>query len=184
MKITTVNFSNLKPSHWAATHTLLPDLRLLIKSISDHGWIYPIVARADDSTIIDGFARWIVAGSDKTIMRRDRGEIPVQWIDCDEKTAKILHIRLNRARGVLAVQKLAPLVRDLAQSSGYEEEQLRGILGMTSDEFYALLNPSLIKSKKLVEHSYSAAWVPVELPPGASVSVPSIEFEKPPNADH
>lgn len=184
MKIENVKVSNVKPADWATTHILTPDLKLLAKSIQDFGWIYPIVVRSEDSTIIDGFSRWQIASSDKSILGRDRGIIPVQWIDCSEVTAKIMHVRLNRARGLIAARYLSRLVQDLIQTSGFSEEALMSALGMTYEEFDTLSRPSLIKLRKLTEHVYSNAWVPVEVPAGSAAVVPDLIFEKPPTADH
>ena len=183
MNVSMVQTVNVKPAPWMATHILNPDLRHLAESISEYGWLYPILVRANDSTIIDGFARWWIAGNDKQVQVRDRGRIPVQWIDCDETTAKIMHVRLNRARGIVVARHLSRLVQDLVASSGVSDAALRQMLGMTVDEFDVLLTPGLIKARKLAEHPYSAAWVPVEVPAGAAVTVPEMAFERPPNAD-
>lgn len=177
-----VNTANLRPAEWRATYVLTPDLKLLTQSIADHGWLYPIIARTD-GVIIDGFHRWLIAQSDKTIMARDRGQVPVNYIDCDDTTAKMMHIRLNRARGFLVVKQLSRLVQDLRAGSTLEDNALRVLLGMTKDEFDVLVTPSLIKSRKLVEREYSPAWVPVEVPAGQTVTVPPIDIERPPNPD-
>ena len=180
--MTTVSTSNLRPAEWRSTYILTPDLRLLAQSIADHGWLYPIIARTD-GTIIDGFHRWLIAQSDSSIMARDRGQVPVSYIDCDEVTAKVMHIRLNRAKGMLVVKQLSRLVQDLRNTSTLDDDALRALLGMTADEFDVLANPSLVKSRKLVERQYSPAWVPVEVPAGQAVTMPSFEIERPPNPD-
>jgi hypothetical protein len=51
---------------------------------------------------------------------------------------------------------------------------------MSMIEVDMLLDGSLIKMRKVSEHKYSKAWVPIEAPSG---SVESIELERPPNAD-
>jgi len=38
-----------------------------------------------------------------------------------------------------------------------------------------------LKGKKLSEHTYSRAWVPIEAPAGSSPQ--SVKIERPPNAD-
>lgn len=185
MKIEFVKTANIRPSEWSINHILTPDLKLLIKSIQDFGWMYPILVRAEDSKIIDGFSRWYIATADKTIVARDRGIIPVQWIDCSETTAKIMHIRLNRARGVNAVRYLSNLTKNLVETSGMSDESLMSALGMTQEEFSVLTESDLIRNKKLSEYAYSNAWVPVEVAPEAvSARVPEIVFEKPRTPDH
>lgn len=185
MKIEQVKTVNIRPADWSTTHILTPDLKLLVKSIQDFGWLSPIVVRTEDSTIIDGFTRWQVATTDKTVLARDKGQVPVQWVDCSETTAKIMHVRLNRARGMIAVRYLSELVKDLVETSGLSDDQLSSALGMTSEEFNVLAEPSLIKLRKLSEHVYSNAWVPIEVAAGSSaISVPDISFERPPTPDH
>ena len=184
MKIEQVKAEAVRPPQWGTTHILTPDFRLLVKSILDFGWLYPIVARVQDATIIDGMSRWVIATSDRNVQARDRGVIPVQWVDCDEKTAKIMHVRLNRARGTIAARHLSSLVKDLIETSGLSDDQLISSLGMTVEEFSVLAEPSLIKLRKLSEHVYSNAWVPVEVAPDSAIVVPEMTFEKPPTPDH
>jgi ParB-like chromosome segregation protein Spo0J len=181
--VTNVHVVNIRPSEWMATHILNPDLRLLAQSIADHGWLYPILVRSEDSSIIDGFARWWIAGNDKQVMSRERGVIPVQWIDCDETTAKIMHVRLNRARGALTARYLSKLVQNLIETSGLDDLTLRQTLGMTPDEFDVLSDIGLIKTRKLSEHTYSPAWVPIEVPAESTVSMPPLNIERPPTPD-
>lgn len=185
MNIDFVKTTNIRPSEWSINHILAPDLRLLVKSIQDFGWMYPILVRVEDSKIIDGFSRWHIATTDKTIVARDRGVVPVQWIDCSETTAKIMHIRLNRARGVNAVRYLSNLTKDLVETSGMSEASLMSALGMTQEEFSVLTESDLIKNKKLSEYTYSNAWVPVEVAPETvSAHVPEMVFERPRTPDH
>jgi hypothetical protein len=62
---------------------------------------------------------------------------------------------------------------------------------MTSEEFDLLREPDLLISKKVKEHTYSRAWVPIEAPPVGTVIAarevnpvsPNIQIERPPNAD-
>lgn len=184
MKIENVNVANLKPADWSTTHILTPDLKLLVKSMQDFGWICPIVARSEDGTIIDGFSRWHLASTDKVILARDRGIVPVHWVACSELTAKIMHIRMNRARGSIAVQRLAKMIQSIIDSGEADESQLASILSMTLEEVYTLSQPALIKARKLSEHVYSSAWVPVEVPSSSSTTVVDMEFERPPTPDH
>ena len=51
-------------------------------------------------------------------------------------------------------------------------------LSMTKDEFQVLLDGSLVKMRKISEHSYSKAWVPIEADADERP-----QFERPPNKD-
>lgn len=166
--------SELKPPSWHSAYILAPDYKLLRQSLNDFGWIYPIVARKEDGTIIDGLQRWRVAQEDKRLQ-----PIPVTWIDCDEADAIVMHIRLNRARGSLYPYRLAKAMRRVLRSGKYEPEELRIMVGMTSDEFDTVMTESLIKKRKVSLHEYSRAWVPVE----TGGQTKSISIERPPTPD-
>lgn len=131
--------------------------------------------------IIDGFHRWMLASDDPRLLVK--GKIPVQWIDCDEITAMVMHIKLNRNRGFVAARPLSAAVIKLIEMCG-DEASAQKLLGLGHEEFELLSQPQFLKKKKLVEHTYSRAWVPVEVPAGSAISVPEIQFEKPPSPDH
>ena len=52
---------------------------------------------------------------------------------------------------------------------------------MRHDEFHLMLDGSLLKHRKVSEHNYSRAWVPVEADPKATEL--QVAIERPPNAD-
>ena len=52
---------------------------------------------------------------------------------------------------------------------------------MKYDELEVLFNPTILKQRKISEHKYSRAWVPVEAPAGTVDNGPTTE--RPPNAD-
>ena len=186
-----VPYSAIRPAPWRSTYTFKPEMKLLAQSISDLGWVSPIVARSEDATIIDGFARWVIAQSDKNISRRDRGNIPVVWVSCDEVDAMIHHIRLNRARGQVLAKPLSLVISSCIASGKYGSETLRQALGMTHDEFNMLRESDLLINKTVQEHTYSRAWVPIEAPPVGTIidgsqvneTASDIMIERPPNAD-
>jgi hypothetical protein len=189
--ITAVPFTAIRPAQWRSTYTFKPELKLLTQSIRDLGWVSPILVRQEDSTIIDGFARWVVAQGDKVISKRDRNLVPVVYISCDEVDAMLHHVRLNRARGQVMARPLSRLISDAVGSGKYGREVIRQALGMTLDEFDMLRQPDVLISKKVKEHEYSRAWVPIEAPPVGSMIEASevnavagdIVIERPPNPD-
>lgn len=163
----------LRPAPWRTNYILRPDLKLLRQSLLDYGHAAPLIVRSEDSTIIDGFHRWLVADDDDML--------PVTWVSCDEIDAMIMHVRLNRARGHIVNRYLSTLLRRVLRSRKYEGEEVRKKLGMSSDEFDVLADGTLIKIKKIAEHKYSKAWVPVETK-GRAQAAP-VPIERPPNAD-
>ena len=165
---------NVRPAPWKSTYILKPDLTLLTDSIAERGMMYPIVVQENGMYIIDGFARWLAAQKlglytlDSIIM------------DYDETDSMILHVELNRARGSLVAKDLSNLVKRCLRSGKYEPEDLRKKLHMTQDEFQVLADGSLVRRKKVKEHTFSKAWVPVETS-GLGTAGPEIERPRTPD---
>lgn len=166
---------------WRSNYVLRPDQKTLAESLRLYGWTAPIVASSRTQMIIDGHERWLIAVNDAEVVARDGGKVPVLWVDCDEIEAMMMHVRINRGRGSLYAKPLSNLVRRVLRSGAYDENQLRTVLGMSLDEMELLSDGGFVKSRKIAEHKYSKAWVPVEAPPGAVA--PSMSIERPPNAD-
>ncbi len=160
---------NLKVPDWRTTHILKPNLIGLVKSIGEFGMINPIFAMTD-GTIIDGFARWVAAQS------LDLKEVPVQRRDCGKTEAMILHIQLNRARGEIVPHRLSKTIRLLGVAM--DEQTILNSFNMKTDELDVLMDGSLIKKRKVSEHSYSRAWIPIE-----SNATEDFRIERPPTPD-
>lgn len=178
MDIEMLHYRQIRPAEWRANYALKPELKRLANSLQEDGWMYPILVRVEDSTIIDGFARWLCAQE-----KGMSGYVPVRWITCDEADAMLLHIRVNDTHGQLVPYRLSRLIRKISRIKKYSRSELQRRLGYTSDLFEILLDGSLIKSRNLAEHKYSSAWVPVEAPPPGAVLAGEIQLERPPNAD-
>lgn len=181
MNITNEKIESLRPADWRATYAFKPELRLLADSISDYGFTAPIVARTD-GTIIDGFSRWLVVQTDSRLKKRFT-ELPVMWVECDEAEAMIMHVRLNRARGQVIAKNLSRLLKRVARTGKWSEDDMQAAVRMSNDEFDTLMDGSLLKTRSLKEHQYSKAWVPVEAPPAGAIVSGEIVIERPPNAD-
>lgn len=176
MEITHENWKALKPSAWVSVgYILSPDRKLLQDSLTRYGWLQPIVCRVQDKTIIDGYSRWVIAAEN------EMGDVPVMWVDCDEIDAMILHITLNRARGNILNKELSQLVKRLIRSQKYDDDFLRIILRMTPDEFDLLADGTLVKVRKVGQHKYNKAWVPVET--AGTAKPATIAIERPPGDD-
>jgi ParB-like chromosome segregation protein Spo0J len=176
----TEKLENLRPAPWRTTHVLRPDLKLLSQSIEKYGIISPIVVQKSSGFIIDGFHRVVSIATSKRLKSMYGNKVPVHVVDCDDIEAMIMHISLNRARGSIVNHHLSRTVKKIHQSGKYTAAALEDVLGMSMIELDMLLDGSLIKMRKVSEHKYSKAWVPIEAPVGA---VDSMEFERPPNAD-
>lgn len=181
MNIEHVPGGSIDPSPWRCTYILKPDRKVLIESMLAYGWTSPILVNSNDGLIIDGHERWLIAGDEPTIQERDRGLVPVLWVDCDEVDAMLMHVRLNRGRGNVQAKPLSDLLRRILRSGGYDQQSLMKALSMTRDEGELLFDGGLVKTRKIATHKYSRAWVPVEAPAGSVI--PSMTIERPPNAD-
>ena len=172
---------SLLEAPWRTTYVLKPDQKVLVGSLLAYGWISPIIVHRKTRFIIDGCERWKIAADDEKIFKRDRGIVPVVWVDCDEIEAMIMHVRINRGRGQIQAKKLSSLIKKLDRSKKYDHTDLRKIFSMSVDEIDLLFDGGLLKTRKIAKHTYSRAWVPIEAPKGAATPVASIE--RPPNAD-
>lgn len=181
MKIQMLPTASIRPPKWRATSILRPDLLLLKSSLTESGWLQPIVVRVSDSSIIDGSERWNIACTDERFRKKHGDSVPVVFHDVDDIDAMVLHVRLNRARGFVHPVRLSSVVNKILISGKYEERDIAGILSMSDDELELLLTGDLIKKKNLQKYEYSRAWVPVEVP--AEDEVPSSFIERPPNDD-
>jgi ParB-like chromosome segregation protein Spo0J len=180
MKIDYRPFDSLKAPQWGVNYVLKPDMNLLRLSMNEMGWVQPIIARAEDQTIIDGTHRWVIAG-EKQFQRSHGKDIPVLFFDCDLIDAMVMHIRLNRARGEIFAKPFAKLLKTIVLSDKYSAADLEDILVMSPDEVDLMLAGGLLKQRKIPQHTYSRAWVPVEAPSADKLNAVSIE--RPPNPD-
>lgn len=180
-EMTWVPAASLRLAPWRSTYILKPDLQVLAASLEDYGWLQPLVVQQATGVIIDGNYRWEVASNLPKLKRETEETVPVIFVDCDDVEAMLLHARMNRGRGNVVARKLSRIVQQILRSKKYGEPDLKRSLGMHSDEMDLMVDGSLLKDKKISEHKYSAAWVPIEAP--ASLKDQAIAIERPPNAD-
>jgi hypothetical protein len=93
-----------------------------------------------------------------------------------------LHVQLNRGRGNMVAHKLSQIVKQLKRSGYFEIEDFLRHFNMKGDELELMLDGSIIKYRKVPNHRYSRAWVPIEAPAEA-VAAKSQTIEKPPTPD-
>lgn len=180
LEIVWVPGEELQEAPWRANYVLKPDVELLKRSLSDYGWLQPLIVQKSTNMIIDGNYRWEIASNIQPLMKAYSGCVPVVYHQVDLIDAMILHIQMNRARGTLAGKDLSYLVRSITKSRKYSEKDVRTLLRMGIEEYGLMIDGNLIKTKKYDQHQYSAAWVPIEAPAGVT-NQPVIE--RPPNAD-
>lgn len=136
---------------------------------------------ADNKTIIDGSERVRLLNSVKAISKKFGNTVPALVHDISEQEAMMMHLQLNRGNGNIVAKKMSSIIRKLYMSKAYSEKDLDSILCMKREELELMIDGSIFKSRKISEHNYSRAWVPVEAPPGTIDNGPVIE--RPPNQD-
>ena len=144
---------NLKVPDWRTTHTLKTDLLGLMQSIKTYGILYPIISM-EDGTIIDGYARWVIA--------HDMGlkEVPVTRLQCGLGEAILLHIQMNRCRGQVVPYRLSRAIRTLLKVMS--DRDIMNALNMSEDEFDILEDGSLLKKRKVKQQDNNTAWIQIE----------------------
>jgi hypothetical protein len=181
--VNTVPISELKPAPWATSHVLRPDERLLISSLIEYGWIVPLVVQKDTMVVLDGNQRLRLALHDKKVSTVVSTDVPVVFVECDDIDAMIVHVRLNRGRGMVVAKRMSTLIQEMLIAGKYDESEIMKKFVMTSDEFDVLADGIYLKSKAVSQHRYSFAWVPIEAPkPGDVVS--GMSSERPLNPDN
>lgn len=180
-QIEMIDFKDLQIAPFKATYILRPDLLALSASLRDFGFIVPIVVQKSTNIVIDGNERLLLAKNQKHLVSIVGEKCPVVKIDCNSMEAQMLHLRLNRSRGNLLAKPMSTIIRNLIHSGKYQIPDLSSSLQMKDDEVQLLLDGSLLKHRKISEHSYSRAWVPIEV--DSRITEMPISIEKPPNAD-
>ncbi len=147
----------------------------------DYGWIQPIVVKASDNTIIDGYQRYLISINEEKFLKQYGRFVPVLYQNVDEVDAIIMHIRLNRARGSVNSYALSKLVKRVVASGKYDEDDLGTTLLMHDDEIDLLMSDGLLKKRNWQKYEYSRAWVPVEV--AKPIEEDRVDIERPPNKD-
>jgi hypothetical protein len=155
----------LKANHWNPNKVFNPELNLLETSIVQNGWIQPILI-TPQGTIIDGFHRWMLSRDSKELNRKYGGLVPCAIMDISEAEAKMLTVRINRAKGEHAAISMSDLVRSLIDEHHVEPDEVARQIGATSAEVDLLYQNNLFKQRNLEKYRYSRAWYPVEVKRG------------------
>jgi len=166
---------------WRCTHILRPELLVVSSSLSEWGFIQPIHIRKNTNEVIDGSERVKLTLDVKQIAKKTGGIIPVVEHEIDSLAAMMLHLQLNRGRGMVMAKKMSNAIKKLHLSGKFDAKSFDSMLCMKREEIQLMLDGSLLKTRNIPEHNYARAWVPVEAPPGTIDS--GHLTERPPNSD-
>jgi len=182
MKIEMVPITELRVPSWNATHILRPDLLVLAESMATDGMLSPFIVQRSGGNVIDGSQRLKLILGNKHFEEMF-AEVPVVWKDVSDTKAMIMHVQLNRGRGSILAKALSSIVRTLKRSRALDVADFGKKFCMKGDELELMLDGTILKHRKVANHRYSRAWVPVEAPPGTVESETVVRAEAPPNAD-
>ncbi len=182
MDIEYVDPKTLVIPDWRATYLLRPEMLVVSASLSQYGFIQPIHVRKSTREIIDGSERVLLAMNIRQILDHSDGLVPVVFHDLDKMDAMMLHLRLNRGHTQMVAAKTSQIIRTVKRSGKYGKDDFEAMLCMRSEELSLMLDGTIFKARKIKEHNYARAWVPIEAPSGKE-SGESVIIERPPNAD-
>ena len=110
-------------------HISEAELEALTRSIKEFGLVDPIIARAEDETVIGGHQRLLAA------RRLGMKTVPVIYLDINKEKAQLLNVALNKISGDFDQELLARLLADLNETpdldltlSGFEEKEIKQLL--------------------------------------------------------
>ena len=104
------------------------ELDSLERSLRRFGFVQPVLARKEDSTVIGGHQRLLAA------RRLGLATVPVTWLDLSVEQARLLSLALNKISGSWDEQLLARMLADLQANSvdlslsGFGEDELADLL--------------------------------------------------------
>lgn len=142
-------------------HVSDSNMQLLLQSILDNGFCFPVVTIYDDIldkyVVIDGFHRYLLF---RDYLEADC--IPVVVLDHDIAQRMAATVQFNRARGVHQVELMGDLVQKLVEH-GVANDEISQHLGMPLDEVLRLKQVTGI-AELFKNQVYSKSWEMVEVP--------------------
>lgn len=150
----------VKPNDYNPNKVLEKNLQLLMESIHNNGFCFPIVIRPD-YTIIDGFHRWMVSGREP-LRTELGGKIPVVIVAHENASDDMAGtVTFNRARGTHLLEPMEKIVQSLLEQ-GNSVEEICKKLGMSKEEVFRLSKIDRAAFLKMItarNQQYSEAFV-------------------------
>ena len=129
IKIEHVPVDELRPDPANPRRISDEELESLTRSIREFGFVDPIIARAEDNTVIGGHQRLVAA------RRLGLKTVPVIYVDLPQEQARLLNLALNKISGSWDQELLARFLADLEQApdvdltlSGFDEDEIKKLL--------------------------------------------------------
>lgn len=117
-----VNRGLIRANNYNPNSVAKDKMRLLLQSVIDNGFCFPVVCIWDDSeqyfVIVDGFHRFTITGPQWLGLPM----VPIVWVPHDITQRMYATVQFNKARGVHQVELDADLIRALLEQGNTEEE--------------------------------------------------------------
>lgn len=160
MNVVLVDADKVKANNYNPNNVPKNNMELLLQSIVDNGFCFPIVVIHDEDMdeyiVIDGFHRYTIL----TEWLKCK-QIPVVILNHDIKQRMAATIQFNRARGVHQVELMGDLVQALV-NQGMADEDISKHLGMEAEEVFRLKQITGI-AELFKNQTYSKSWIMTEV---------------------
>ncbi len=157
-RIQWIDARTLNPNSYNPNIVMNKELELLRLSMLKQGWIQPIIVNG--ATIIDGFHRYWLSTNDKALIKAFNYQVPVCDLRLSEAEARLLTVRMNRAKGSHIAVKMHNLVTGLVKEYGQDPAYIAEQIGANRDEVELLLKENVFEALEIRKHKYSKAWIP------------------------
>jgi ParB-like chromosome segregation protein Spo0J len=136
------------------------EMKLLYTSIAHDGYTQPVVTVYDEVkdkyVIVDGFHRYLTCKTNKDILERNLGRLPIVVIEKDINDRMASTVRHNRARGKHSINGMSSMVFDMLEN-GWKDEDICNELGMEAEELIRLKHITGF-SKLFKDVEYKKSW--------------------------
>ena len=148
------------PNDYNPNSVASQEMSLLYTSIKNDGYTQPVVTiydeKADKYVIIDGFHRYFTCKTNRDILERNNGCLPIVVLDKDINDRMASTVRHNRARGKHSVMGMSSMVFQMLEN-GWEDHAICNELGMEPEELLRLKHITGF-SKLFEDVEYKRAW--------------------------
>lgn len=155
-----VDINKVSPNDYNPNSVAKKEMGLLYTSILHDGYTQPVVTIYDEVKekyiIIDGFHRYFTCKSNKDILDRNKGRLPIVVLNKDINDRMASTVRHNRARGMHSVTGMSSMVFSMLEN-GWDDVDICNELGMSVEELVKLKHITGF-SKLFEDKEYSKAW--------------------------
>lgn len=156
-----VPVAKVRANTYNPNHVSENNMELLLQSIMDNGFCFPIVTIYDDALdeyiVIDGFHRYLIF---RDYLKAE--EVPVVVLEHTLAERMAATVQFNRARGVHQVELMGDLVQALV-GQGLDDHEIATHLGMDDEEVFRLKQVTGI-AELFKNQTYSRSWGMTEVP--------------------